>query len=96
MLKEGCKTVIRTTTSECRIDIAATGPLAPTDVLEGQTDFDSRQAQGGWHRLMADLFADQKLETAKRALHQAAARTDLRAASNLALTKQMLACLRTA
>ena len=81
------------TTSKRHVEISATGPLANQDVwLEAARELEAQANQGGWMRLMNDLFADEKIGRAKQALSKAAAQVD----TNDILTQQMLNSLRAA
>ena len=76
-----------TSKTDCERKVAITGPFGtPSMWLEEST--------GGWHRLIHDLFADEKIGVARQAMSQAAARVDLMAETARLLAGQMLPACR--
>lgn len=77
------------TSTGCERKIATTGPIGPQG---GMLDLPAGHA--GWHRLMHDLFADEKIGRARQAMTEAASQVDLLSETARLLAGQMLPALR--
>lgn len=69
--------------------IATTGPIGPQ---AGMLELPG--ANAGWNRLMHDLFADEKIGRARKAMSNAASQVDLMGETARMLAAQMLPALR--